>query len=167
MDFNLIITSFRGEQRELLRALKDKGKFKGTSFRDVITGFVDDTQSLMDELEKDLPLCLSRVIIINELFKFKDVKSLIKELKERILNYADTVKKYKSFRITVERRGHKGMINSHELEKELGEVIYEKTKVSVDLEEPEVKLVIELLDNYCGIALITKELSSKYVFIKA
>ncbi len=167
MEFNVIITSFRGEQWELLRALKDKGTFKKTSFRDVLIGYVEDIQKFLEEIDKDLPLSLSRVVILKEIFEFQDADSLIKTLKQKVKAYADVIKKYNSFRVTVERRGLKGKLNSRELEKKLGGIIYEQTKVKVDLKNPEIELVIEILDNVCGLGLIDAKLRKKYPFIRS
>ena len=90
------------------------------------------------------------------------MEELLELLKKKVLDYP--VKG--SFRVTVERRGWKGVINSHEWATQLGALIHEETGAPVDLEQPDTELVIEIMQDSCGIALISKETRSKYFFTR-
>jgi len=167
----LIITAFRGESAPLLKALKDKGSFTKTVFRDVLIGDVKDFNSFLEWLVNEAPLSLSRVVPLNEEFIFKEPADLINELIKRALNYLDLIKG-RSFRVTVERRGLKEIIKSRDIEKSIGELLFNKLKSSglkpvVKLEDPEVEFVIEILNNQCGISLLTSELKNKSPLIRA
>ncbi len=152
----VIITAFRGEARNLLRYLKDKGKFKMTSFRDVLIGEVEDIDKFLSKIVEDAPLSLSRVMPLERSFEFSSKE----ELFDKIIKYIP--KELENFRVSVERRGWKGEINKQELERFVGS----KIKGNVKLVNPENELVIEILDNLCGVFLITKEIREKYYFIK-
>jgi tRNA(Ser,Leu) C12 N-acetylase TAN1 len=162
--FNLIITAYRNEGKYLLKELKPYGVFNKTPFRDVITGEVEEVNAFLDKISEEPPLSLARVIPLKEVFEFKDPGELFKLLEDKVLDYAPQDKK--SFRVTVERRGWKDKINSHEWEKKLGAIIYHETNNPVKLEDPDYEIVIEVMKNSCGINVLTKEFKKKYFFVR-
>lgn len=56
-------------------------------------------------------------------------------------------KKYKSFRISAKRSDKNYPINSQQLNERIGEVVRKKTKMKVDLENPEVNCHVEIIKN--------------------
>jgi tRNA(Ser,Leu) C12 N-acetylase TAN1 len=162
--YNLIITAYRNEANYLLKELKPLGAFNKTPFRDVITGRVDDIKAFLDKISEQPPLSLARVIPLKEVLEFTDPDKLFKVLKQKVLDYAPQNKK--SFRVTVERRGWKGEINSHEWEKKLGAIIHVETKSPVNLENPDYEVIIEVMKDSCGINVLTKDLKEKYFFVR-
>jgi hypothetical protein len=89
---DVIITAFRGEQRELMRALKRKGNFTKTNFRDVLLGNVEDVNKLIESLNNDLPLSLSRVMPLRELFLFDKPSDLTASLHKKLLSILMSLK---------------------------------------------------------------------------
>ncbi len=166
MDYNIIVTAYRGEARQLLNELKRFGKFTTTHFRDVLIGFVEDINQFIDSLLDEAPLSLARVMPLDEVIQFKEPDELLNQLKEIVIKHAKFRKK-ESFRVTVERRGWKGVINSGSWERVLGEIIFNKTGSSVNLEQPDNELVIEVMTNSCGIKLLSKEFKDKYYFVRS
>ncbi|KXA93865.1 hypothetical protein AKJ65_05870 [candidate division MSBL1 archaeon SCGC-AAA259E19] len=47
---NVLLTSRRGEEKYLLDDLENLGEFKGSEFRDVVIGWVEDKGSFLSEL---------------------------------------------------------------------------------------------------------------------
>jgi len=162
MEYNVIVTAYRNETKFLQRDLKPFGSFQRTAFRDVLVGLVTDLNEFMDKLVESPPLSLARVIPLKKVFEFKDPASLLKLLEKEVLK----LKFSGSFRVTVERRGWKGEVNSFEWAKQLGGLVHDKTGATVNLKNSEVEIVIEVMDKSCGLALITKSDKEKYFFIK-
>ncbi len=165
MDFNIIATAYRGEGTYLLKALGKMGEFERTPFRDVLVGKVKDVNEFLDKILLEPPLSLARVVPVRDVFAFGSPDELVREIKERLDRIS--LQKGKSFKVTVERRGWKGVINSHEFEKMFGEILHEKTGNQVDLTHPQEEVVFEIMDNSCGWTIITEEMRRKYFFVRA
>jgi len=165
MVYNVIVTAYRREGRFLLKELSKYGEFKTTSFRDVLVGEVEDVNKLLKVLCDEPPLSLARAIPIKEVIEFTKPEELFKLLKKKVIKHAK-LKPKETFRVTIERRGWKGEINSHEWAKKLGALIYEKTKNPVSLTKPDVEIVIEVMQDTCGITVIKKKDRDKYFFIR-
>lgn len=163
-EFNLIITSYRYEQNQLLKSLNEfEGEFKKTEFKDVLIGNVPDIISFLKQIKDKTPNSLARIIPLKEVFDFKP-SILIELLKDKAMKYLPEIKG--SFCVRCERRGFKHEINSKEIETEIGGLIHDELKnPKVDLEEPDTTLVIEILGNKAGIAILTEEIMNEYEFI--
>ncbi len=163
MDYNVIITAFRGELYNLLRVIRGWGVFHRTPFRDVLVGVVNDLNGFFEFLAEEAPLSLGRVIPVDVVIPLSNPDSLLNDLRSVVKDLVING----SFRVTVERRGWKGVINSFELAKSLGSFINESLGLSVDLVNPDSEVVISILNDSCGVSVISKELRSKYLFIRA
>jgi len=157
---NLIITAYRGEMRNLMRELKKHGEFKITTFRDVITGSVNDIDEFVQKMCDEPPLSMARITPIDEIIEFVTPEELISKLEERVKKIK--INADETFRVTVERRGHKGELNSSEWEKKLGSLIEGKVK----LKDPDKEVLIEVMENWAGFSIIKKETKEKYYLIK-
>ncbi|MBD3312378.1 hypothetical protein GF352_02920 [archaeon] len=166
MNYNVIATSYRNESKYLIKELNKHGDFRKTSFRDVLVGSVEDVEGFLKKIVKKPPLSLARLIPLKEVINFKKPSALLRKLKNKILELAD-LKNDESFRVTVERRGWKGEINSHEWAKILGEIVYKEKNNPVNLEEPDIELVVEIMKNSCGLAVIREEERDDYYFLRA
>ncbi|MFA5406220.1 MAG: THUMP domain-containing protein [Candidatus Nanoarchaeia archaeon] len=164
MDYNVIITAYRNELKFLIKDLKAYGQFNRTSFRDVIVGTVIDINAFMSQLVINPPLSLARVMPVDKVINFTDPDELIKVLEAEVVKLK--LKKSDSFRVTVERRGWKGVINSYEWAKKLGGLINDAKGNKVDLTNPSVEVVIEVMDKSCGLSLITRKMKADYFFVK-
>lgn len=86
-------------------------------------------------------------------------------LKEHLLPYVERIGEHR-FYVRAKRRGHRGELSSHEIEKEASQFpidLLEKAGKTphVDLKHPDVILVIETVANWAGLAAITKEMKEK------
>ncbi len=90
--------------------------------------------------------------------------------KEEIINKIQQIKfpyLKNSFVVRCERIGNHDF-SSQDIEKEAGEIIYTKTKIKVDLEDPETTILIDIIDNNCliGIDLTGIKLSKRDYRVK-
>ncbi len=173
--WNVLATSQRFREYELVGQLAPFGRFHRTGYRDVIVGWVEDAdlflQSLQHEFEK-FPFNLSalgKVVPIDRIFEFT-VEDFLDKAKEAIRPYIERIGDSK-FYTRIERRGHKGELDSHKLEQVIGEYIHgELEKLgrhpSTDFKDPDMIVVIETVGNHAGVSLITREMKEKCRFVR-
>jgi len=168
---HVIVICERGGGFIVLREISDLGEFKETGFRDVLQGQVDDLETFLEELSRRQIINVSRVIPVEELFRFKP-ENLLEILKEKVRRLTDRIGEDESFCVRVERRGFKGAISSSDLEKRIGEYVWQLLKdkygkpPKVDLKNPDKLISIQTIGGLCGVALIDRRLREKYPIIK-
>lgn len=170
-EWNVLITATRGEEKYLLRFLEEYGEFKGSGFRDVVLGWVEDVDAFLKRLE-DLRLetpvklnCLSQIVPLGKTLHF-DVFDFMDKLREVISPFVEKIEN-KKFYVRVKRRGHKGEISSQKVEKEMAGFILDtlekgSKRAQVGFEDPDVILIVETIGNWAGVGLIGKEMREKY-----
>ncbi len=174
-EWNILATAAREQERYLLRFLNDYGEFKGSGFRDVVLGRVEETDAFLRALEnlrEENPIKLnplSQIVPLEKTFHF-DLSDFKDKLKEMLSSYVDRIEN-KKFYLRVKRRGHKGEISSLEVEKEVADFIMgslEKSgkKAQVSFNDPDCILIVETIGNWAGVGFITKEMKQKYSLIK-
>jgi tRNA(Ser,Leu) C12 N-acetylase TAN1 len=174
-EWNILATATREQERYLLRFLNDYGEFKGSGFRDVVLGRVEEIDAFLRALEN---LCeenpiklnpLSQIVPLEKTFHF-DLSDFKDKLKEILSSYVDRIEN-KKFYLRVKRRGHKGEISSLEVEKEVADFIMgslEKAgkKAQVSFNDPDCILIVETIGDWAGVGFITKEMKEKYSFVR-
>jgi tRNA(Ser,Leu) C12 N-acetylase TAN1 len=174
-EWNIVVTSLEGRQDALLIALRRLGSFWRSRFRNVIVGKVEDPQAFLDRLgpmlEKDLllPTALARVLPAEKVFEFQ-LDNLLDRLKDEVLPLVERIGGQK-FYVRMERRGFKGQVHPSAVEKEIGEFLWQELQrrgftPAVDFRDPEVIVIIEMLGESAGIALVDREMRAKYPFLK-
>jgi len=167
----VVITSHRYGERELLEQLKELGDFRKTSFRDVIRGEVEDFDAFLQELERRSIFTLSRVVPIEKSFTFS-TRSVVEEFCEVVKPLLEKIRKGDSFSVVVERRGLKGAFSSQEAAKEVGTFISKALEErdgetpKVNLTEPDKAVVFETLGKWCGVGIVSKEMREKHFYLK-
>lgn len=167
----VIVICERGEDFIVLREISGLGEFKETGFRDVLQGQVEDLEAFLKELTNRQLTSVSRVIPVEEFFKFKP-ENLLETLKDKVRGLMDRIGEGESFCVRVERRGFKGAISSSELERSLGGYVWQLLKdkygkpPKVDLMNPDKLISIQTIGGLCGIALVDRKLREKYPIVK-
>lgn len=175
MEWNILATANRRQERYLLRLLSKYGEFKGSGYRDVVLGRVEDVDIFLETLEalrREKPgnlSPLSRIVPVERTFQF-DLSDFRDKLKEAILPYVELVENSR-FYVRVERRGHKGEISSLEEEQEMDSFILEALKntgklAQVSFKDPDMIIIVETIENRAGVGIITRGMEEKYPFIK-
>ena len=174
-EWNILATATREQERYLLRFLNEYGEFKGSGFRDVVLGWVEEIDAFLRALEnlrEENPIKLnplSQIVPLEKTFHF-DLSDFKDKLKEILSSYVDRIEN-KKFYLRVKRRGHKGEISSLEVEKEVADFIMgslEKAgkKAQVSFNDPDCILIVETIGNWAGVGFITREMKEKYSLIK-
>ena len=75
------------------------------------------------------------------------------------------------FHVRLERRGHKGVIDTAAAKQALGEHLYDQLAArgefaGVDFRDPDVVVIVELIGDVGGIGLISRELHQRFPFVK-
>jgi len=167
----VVLTSHRYGERELLEQLRELGDFYQTGFKDVVRGRVENLEAFLQELEKGNIFTLSRVVPIEKSFIFSHER-VVEEFCEVVRLLLEKIQKGESFSVIVERRGLKGAFSSQEVAREVGTFI-SKVLEERDGEKPEVNLrdadkavIFETLGRWCGVGMISKEMRAKYFYLK-
>jgi len=167
----VVLTSHRYEERELLEQLKALGDFQKTSFRDVIIGKVENLETFLNELEKRSIFTLSKVVPIEKSFIFS-ARKVVEDFCNAVKPLLKKIRKGESFCVRFERRGLKGAFSSQEVAKEVGAFISKALeerdgeKPKVKLKDPNKAVVFETLGKWCGVSIISKEMREKYFYLK-
>jgi tRNA(Ser,Leu) C12 N-acetylase TAN1 len=174
-DWNVVVTCRQGGQRVVRRALHPFVRLRRAGFRNVLVGHVDDVDALLAavaellERRRSLHSSLGKLLPVERTFAV-DVPSFHEQLAaaapdlvERLLGH--------SFHVRIERRGHKGVINTHAAELALGEALYGALearggKPTVTFSDPDVVVAVEIIGDVAGLGLVTRALRQQYPFVR-
>ena len=168
-EWNVLVVSHEGEERRLLRDLRDLGEFSFTGFRSLLLGNVNLHAFLEEVQARPIP-SLARVVPVEENFRAQP-ENLLEILKDKIKKYAGRIGQGESFCVRFERRGFKGRISSREVEGEIGGYLHdllegEGKSPKVSLEDPDKLLVIQSVGISFGIGVIDRETRQRYPIIR-
>ncbi len=174
-EWNILATAFWGRGKDALRLLAMHGEFKGSGFKDVLQGHVENINLLLEKLESmrqenpDRMTSLSQILPLERTFSFS-LTDFMDKLREAVLPYVGKVEG-KKFYVRAKRRGHKGEMSSLEIEKEISSFIFEELQkagkqAQVSFSDPDVVIIVETIANRAAVALITREMRQKYPLIK-
>jgi len=168
---HLVLTSHGYGEREVLEELGQLGHFWRTGFRDVIRGEVEDLQAFLQQVEGRGIRSVSRIVPIEKSFQFSPERA-VEEFAQAAKPLIGRIRKGESFCVKVERRGLKGAFSSAHVAREVGAFLSAALKERdgvegrVDLEDPNVVVVLETLGRWCGIGLISREMRKGHSYLK-
>ena len=174
----MLVTVLRGPGRErhVLRALGLLGEFRGTEFRDVCVGWVEDQagflEAVLAAVEAGEPWTsdVARAIPVERTFHFDPetfsgaFQNAAAPLLQRMASG--------SFYVRVERRGLAGELMSPEVERAVADHLSDLARargkeLRTAFKDPDYIVVAETLGHECGVALITREQRQRYPFVQA
>jgi tRNA(Ser,Leu) C12 N-acetylase TAN1 len=173
--WNMLLTTPPGQERTLLPALRRLGVFCRSRFHGILQGWVEDYEQFLEEIRRasaekaDWVKELLRVLPVERTFQFTP-QTFEERLHEAVAAFVERMSNG-TFYCRLERRGLKGRIVSPEIEQRLGEHIralaaqHGKT-LRVSFRDPDYIIVAETVGNSCGVALVTRELRTRYPFVK-
>lgn len=174
-EWNILATAFWGRGKDAMRLLTLHGEFKGSGFKDVLQGHVDDVKLFLEKLEQirqenpERMTSLSQILPLERTFSFS-LTDFMDKLKEAVLSYVEKIEG-KKFHVRAKRRGHKGEMSSLEIEKEISSFIFDELQTNgkqaqVSFSDPDAVIVVDTIANRAAVALITREMREKYPLIK-
>lgn len=173
--WNVVATSRRTWEKELIGELKGFGDFRGSGFGDVILGSVEEMRAFLEALRVRwteklfLQMILSSVVPIQTVFRFtKD--TLLTGIMERVNPLVERMGAG-SFCVRMKRRGHKRELSGFETERAVGEYVYDRLAAQgksfrVDFSSPDYVIAIETLHDQCGVGLIDREWMERFPFVR-
>lgn len=173
--WNVLVTAQEGAARDLKRLVNRHGTFRWSPFRNVLLGHVSDPQAFFQLLLADFeqkPFAnrwLGKALPIVVTFPVRP-ESFLQDVQEHLGALIDALQG-KTFHVRVERRGHKGELRTHELERHLGDFVWEQLQKrgeqpSVSFKDPDVVIAIEITGQTAGIAVVPRELRRAFAFVK-
>jgi tRNA(Ser,Leu) C12 N-acetylase TAN1 len=140
-----------------------------------LTGLHDDPEAFIEPLaelfaEKPyLAIPISRFMTVERCFPV-DPPAFAGQLEVEIEPFLDRLAN-RTFHVRLERRGHKGRIHSKDCEIRLGSHIYQHfvargLEPSVTFDDPDVIVVVEVIDDRAGIRLLTRDDRKRYPLLK-
>jgi tRNA(Ser,Leu) C12 N-acetylase TAN1 len=174
-DWNVIVTSRSGTQRDLRRALRFLVRLRRGGFRNILVGRVEDPVAFLDgvaallERQPFVEAWLGRLLVVERTFPVER-ESFEARLREETAPLLDRIAGH-SFHVRVERRGHKGSIDTQETERALGDFVYTTLHergdaCRVSFSDPDLVLAVEIVGDLAGLALVSRELRERYPFVR-
>src|SRR5512139_410802 len=175
LEWNVIVTSRELHQRRLRRALFPLVRLRPCGFRNVLVGQVESTDALLLAIAERIALrpevqdWLGKVMPIERSFAI-DAGRFDQQLREEAGPLVDRLVG-RTYHVRVERRGHKGTINSHACERALGDFLFAALEARgaqpvVAFRDPDVVMAVEAVGNRAGIGLVTRELRERFPFVR-
>jgi tRNA(Ser,Leu) C12 N-acetylase TAN1 len=176
VEWNILAAAFMRKERSLLNLLRNYGEFKGSGYRDVVLGRVEDVSGFletMDSLRRERPgklRPLSQIVPLEMTFEF-DLDDFREKLRDALTPYVERIEQGCRFYVRVKRRGHKGEISSLEVEQEMAGFLLEELErrgiqAEISFEDPDKFIIVETAGNRAGVGLITREMRERYSFIR-
>jgi tRNA(Ser,Leu) C12 N-acetylase TAN1 len=173
--WNIIVTARTGYRRKLRRGLGQLLRLRRSAYPNVLTGWHDNPQAFLDSLDTlftEKPYLanpISRFMTVERVFPV-DPPGFAEQLAVEIEPFLPRLAN-RTFHVRLERRGHKGRIHSKDCEIRLGGYIYEHfvshgLKPSVTFDDPDVIVVVEVIDDRAGIRLLTRDDRKRYPLLK-
>ena len=175
--WNLIVTVVPGPHHvhDVRSSLGHLGHFWLTSFRDVLIGWTDDTEALLqtiaDAREKDKRWShmVGRVIPVQNVFYFTP-DNLAEQLKDAVTPLIEQMQSGR-FYFRLERRGMAGQIPSQEVEQAVAAHLVSLAgdkgiELTTDFEDPDFIVAAETISTECGVCLLTRELMTRFPFVR-
>ena len=174
--WNIVITAQRWEQKRLREQLIPYGDFQTSHLRGVLTGQVRGVREFFEELSRaeandpQFFTRISKIVPVDYGFSFTGSRDFHEQAEKVMLKYLDAVGD-RTFHLRCDRRGLGDELNSTEIERRLGEVIYETLKARgksphVKFKDPDILIACEIVGSECGIGMISRELRRQFPFLK-
>jgi len=174
-DWNLVVTSQHGFHRRLRRALAPLVRLRRTVFRNVFVGWAEDPTALFEavasllEHRPHVARWLGKMLPVGRTFVV-DPDAFDVQVRREAEPLLDALAGG-TFHVRVERRGHKGVINTQASERALGEHVYETLRARgaqpvVRFRDPDAVLAVEVLGEVGGIGVVTREVRTRFPFVK-
>ena len=173
--WDLIVTIVPGPRhvRYTLAQLRRLGQFTASSFKDVcigqvqgVSGFLESVRAARDSGERWAHL-IARVIPVERTLT---PESLTEKIKETVTPFVEHTRSG-TFHIRIERRGLAAKIATQEIERAVADhpsnlAQAHGIQLETDFDAPGFAIAAKTHGDHCGVALITREISTRYPFVQ-
>jgi len=174
-DWNVVVTALPARERFLLDELNQLGTFHRSGFKGVLTGRVEAVDRFLEDVRQALEegagwaRDLARVLPVERTFSFEP-DAFVERLKEAVAPFLQRMDSG-TFYVRLQRRGHKGRIVSPEVERAVDEHLvalaeHQGKTLRVAFQDPDYVVAVETVGSVCGVALLPRELRTRYPFVK-
>lgn len=174
--WNLVATVHRESWREALGILGRYGRVRKTAYYNVVVMAVEDPRAVAEDLgarvaaEPGLMNFLSRVVPLETAFELGPLERVEERLAEA---FAPTLPRLagRSFHVRVHKRGPGKALSGHGLERALGdrllaELAARGTPGRLAFDDPDLILVVEIVDQRAGVAAFDREQRARWPFLR-
>lgn len=172
-DWNLVVTAYGGRRHDLIYALRPIVRLRRAGYSEVLTGKVDDLEACLAGIAARADAVfvaevLARVVPVARSFALG--ADLEAQLRAETATFLDALVD-RSFHVRVERRGHRRVVQSDRLERMLGTALVEALQARgaaprVTFKDPDVIVAVELIGEMGGVGLVTRDLRTRYAFVR-
>ena len=174
LDWNLVVTAHGGRRHDLVHALRAIVRLRRAGFAEVMVGRTDDVETCLAAIAARAvdPVfateVLARVVPVERTFMLAAEIEL--QLVSEIVTFADVLVE-RSFHVRVERRGHKQLVQSDQLERRLGTALVDALEARgetprVTFDDPDLIVAVELIGDAGGIGLVPRTWRERYRFVR-
>lgn len=164
-----------GSMHALLGALNSYGEFHATPFKYVCTGWVEDharfLAALLEASHAGKPWIahLGRIVPVSRVFSATS-ETFLGQLKGAATALIENIGSGTCF-VRVERRGMPEAAHSPEIEHALADHVFALVEarggsLRTSFADPDFIVVAETLDTECGVGLITRDMRSRFPFVR-
>ncbi|MBP1684838.1 MAG: domain RNA-binding protein [Deltaproteobacteria bacterium] len=175
LDWNVLVTSRERAQRRLRQTFRPLIRLRNSGFRNVLIGRAGAVEDFLTavwehgERRPSMRRWLGRILPIERTF-LVDPAGFEAQIQAETDPLVDRLSGH-SYHVRVERRGHKGLINTRTSERALGEHIFAVLESrgqppAVVFHEPDVVIVIEVVGDVAGVGLVTRRLREQCPFVR-
>lgn len=167
-DWNVLVTVHEEGFDQAEQVLAPMGELSRTRYHNVLVLRVEDTAEFLERLDE---LCavnpdlaerhLSKVVPMRACFDFQTLEEFDRRAREAVREIAPELAGV-SFHVRVDRRGMRDRIDSQQVERRLGDEIFDALRESgataeVSFDDPAAVVVVETVSDRAGVTLFTRE----------
>jgi tRNA(Ser,Leu) C12 N-acetylase TAN1 len=175
LDWNLVVTAHGGRRHDLIHALRSIVKLTRAGYSEVLIGRTPDVDACLAGIatraETDAVFAtevLARVVPVARTF------ALAAEIEPQLVAETATLLDAlagNSFHVRVERRGHRRLVQSDQLERRLGTALVDALGARgetprVTFDDPDLIVAVELIGDAGGIGLVPRTWRRRHRFVR-
>jgi tRNA(Ser,Leu) C12 N-acetylase TAN1 len=173
LDWNLVVTAHGGRRHDLIHALRPIVRLTRAGYSEVLIGRTDDVDACLTAIAARADPAfsaeiLARIVPVVRTFMLAD------DIAAQLVTEAASVQDDlvgRTFHVRVERRGHRGVLRSDDLERMIGTALVTGLQTRGDtprvtFKDPDVVVAVEVIGATGGIGLVPRTLRQRFTFVR-
>jgi tRNA(Ser,Leu) C12 N-acetylase TAN1 len=175
LDWNLVVTAHGGRRHDLIHALRPIIRLTRAGYSEVLIGNAANVDACLDGIaaragadEVFAAEVLARVVPVTRTFIL--TADVAAQLVVETAAFLDALVA-QTFHVRVERRGHRRLLQSDQLERLLGTALVEALHARgqtprVTFTDPDLIVAVELIGDAGGIGLVPRAMRERHAFVR-